>query len=93
MRGGKRIVSDLNVRADVSIRDNITVIRKVVEEVNQATAGQRTVSVRVNCDYAINERLTLRAFYDRIVNKPVISTSFPTANTNAGLSIRFTLAG
>ena len=34
----------------------------------------------------------IRAFYERVVNTPVISTSFPSANTNMGISLRFTLA-
>ncbi len=39
-----------------------------------------------------NERLNVRAFYERVINTPVISTSFPSANTNMGISLRFTLA-
>ncbi|MBK9076839.1 MAG: hypothetical protein IPL77_18065 [Flavobacteriales bacterium] len=41
--------------------------------------------------YAISQRLNVRAFYERVVNKPVISTSFPERHSNIGISLRFTL--
>jgi len=62
-----------------------------VENQNQATAGQRIVSIKSSADYAISSKLTIRFFYDKVLNRPVISTSFPTSNTNSGIAIRFTL--
>ena len=90
--GGTTPKSDLNLRVDLSLRDNATVIRKIEEQQNQVTAGQNILSVKTSADYVLNQRLNVRAFYERVVNKPVISTSFPSANTNAGISLRFTLA-
>lgn len=89
--GNKPLESDLNCRIDLSIRNNVTYTRKVVENQNQATAGQRMISIKSSADYAINQKLTVRFFYDKVLNRPVVSTSFPTANTNAGIAIRFTL--
>ncbi len=89
--GGKTPKSDLNLRVDLSWRQNNTVIRKIEELQNQVTAGQDIVSIKTSADYVIDQRLNLRAFYERVVNKPVISTSFPSANTNIGISLRFTL--
>jgi cell surface protein SprA len=86
------MTSDLNVRADVSIRDNRTILRKLEEDVDQITAGQRVVKINMNFDYVLSDRFNLRLFFDRIVNKPFVSLSYPTANTNIGFSIRFTLA-
>ncbi len=88
----KKAKSDLNLKADVSIRNNQTVIRKVVEKVSYPQAGQIVISVRTSADYQLSERLNIRLFCDRTVNKPLISSSFPTATTNAGLSVRFTLS-
>jgi cell surface protein SprA len=48
------------------------------------TAGQNIISIKTSADYVINQRLNIRAFYERVVNTPVISTSFPSANTNIG---------
>lgn len=87
--GSKPLVSDLNCRVDLSIRNNITITRKVVENQNQATAGQQIISIKSTADYAINSKLTIRAYFDKVINRPVVSTSFPTSNTNAGIAIRF----
>lgn len=38
----------------------------------------------------MSKALTLRAFFDKIINKPLVSsTAYPTANTSAGISVRF----
>jgi cell surface protein SprA len=89
---GKPIKSDLNLKLDLSFRKNETVIRRIVEEVSQSTAGTNIISIKVSADYVISEKINIRLFYDRIMNKPVISSSFPTTNTNAGVSLRLTLA-
>jgi cell surface protein SprA len=90
--GQTAMTSDLNVRGDFSIRDNRTIIRKVVEDVDQITAGQRIIKIALNFDYVLSDRFNIRLFFDRVVNKPFVSLSYPTANTNVGFSIRFTLA-
>ncbi len=89
--GGERIKSDLNLRIDLSMRENNTVIRKMQENQNQVTAGQNITSIKASADYVINQKLNVRAFYERVINKPVISTSYPSSNTNIGISLRFTL--
>ena len=89
---GKRLSNDLNLRVDVNMRDNKTIIRKVIEGTNQPSAGTRTFSLKIAADYPVNERFNVRAFYDYNANNPFVSSSYPTSNTNAGISIRFTLA-
>jgi cell surface protein SprA len=49
------------------------------------------ISIKFNGQYNLSKSLMIRAYYDRVVNKPVISTSFPTANTKAGFALRFML--
>jgi cell surface protein SprA len=88
----KKVQSDLNVRADITIRDNVTIMRNIEDQQNQITNGQRVFSIRTAADYVINNRLNVRLFYDTIITTPAISTSFPTSNTNAGISLRFTLS-
>jgi cell surface protein SprA len=84
--------NDLNVKANVKIRDNLTILRKLDEEVDdQITAGQKNIVIGFSADYALSNRFNLRAFFDRNVNEPKISRSYPTANTNFGFSLRFSL--
>lgn len=89
-KNGKK--ANIDTRIDFVIRKNNTIIRKIVEEVNQLTAGQRIFSVKFTADYRVSQTLNVRAFYDFVATTPYISTTFPTSNTNAGISLRFTLA-
>ena len=81
----------LNLRADLTVRDNVTIIRKMVEQTSQPTAGQRLYSIKTSADMAVNDKLTIRFFYDHQLNKPKISTSFPTSNISTGIALRFSL--
>ena len=89
----KKIKSDLDLKLDLNIRNNRTVIRKVEEHGEQITAGQQIISIKFSADYVVNERLNVKAFYDKVITNPFLSTTFPGAITNAGFSIRFTMAG
>lgn len=89
---GKPLKNDLNFRFDFSFRDNRTLLRDLDGQTTQATAGMKTISIRPNVSYVLNNKVTFRLFYDRQMNTPYISTSFPNSNTRVGLSIRFTLA-
>lgn len=83
--------SDLNIRADLGLRDNMTVIHKLSEDADQITAGQKNTSIKLSADYNLSERFNLRFFYDQVINNPRVSTSWRTSNTQVGFSLRFTL--
>ena len=87
----KQLNNDINVQFDFSIRKNNTIIRRITENVDQLTAGEKVMTIKVSADYTFNNRLNLRLFYDRKVDTPYLSLSYPTTNTNFGLSIRYTL--
>jgi cell surface protein SprA len=90
---GKKISSDLDLKLDFNVMNNKTVIRKVIEDVEQITMGQQLIKIKFSADYVVNQRLNIKAFYDRAITNPFISTTFPSSITNIGFSLRFTLAG
>ena len=90
---GKKITSDLDLKLDLNVRNNETVIRKIVENDEQTTMGQQTISIKFSADYVVNSRLNLKMFYDKVITNPFITTTYPGAITNAGFSLRFTLSG
>ncbi|WP_165779191.1 T9SS outer membrane translocon Sov/SprA [Brumimicrobium salinarum] len=92
-QGNKLKPSDLTIRIDLSIRDNLTVIRKIVENSRQATAGQKVFSIRSSADYLVGKNLTVSLFYDQQLNTPVIQTSYVTGNISSGIRLRFNLGG
>ncbi|MCE1198824.1 MAG: cell surface protein SprA [Marinilabiliales bacterium] len=87
----KLVNNDLNIRADLTYGKNKTVLRKLVEENDQLTAGQDALSIKFSADYNLSEVFIVRLFYDRIVNSPYISNAYRTTNSNIGVSFRFTL--
>ena len=90
---GKKISSDLDLKLDFNLMNNKTVIRKVIEDVEQITMGQQLIKIKFSADYVINQRVNIKAFYDRAITNPFVSTTFPSSITNIGFSLRFTLAG
>ncbi|MCB9224655.1 MAG: cell surface protein SprA [Crocinitomicaceae bacterium] len=89
---GSKPESDLRIRLDLSIRNNITVSRNIIEDTNQPTSGQKMYSVRFKVDYDIGPNLNVAYYFDRVVNTPVLSNAYPTANTATGITLRFNLA-
>ena len=51
--GGSRktFKSDINVKLDFSIRENKTVLRKLIENVDQISQGQSIMSINFSVDY------------------------------------------
>ncbi|WP_185968836.1 cell surface protein SprA [Carboxylicivirga sp. M1479] len=88
----KSVSNDLNIRADFSIQDNISFVRKIQEEYNQLTAGQKITKVKFTADYALSDRFNMQLFYDTNINTPYVSLSYPITNSNFGVSFRFSLA-
>ena len=64
--------TDLLVRCDINIRENSTVIRKMVEQQNQVTAGQRLVSIKLSGDLEVSDKMGLTGLL-RPANKPKVS--------------------
>jgi cell surface protein SprA len=90
--GGQRALkSDLNLRLDLSIRDDKTVARKLVENVNQPVVGNKKFSIGATADYVLSDRFNLQIFADHSMNNPFVASTFPTSNTNFGFSLKFTL--
>lgn len=92
--GGRRqqLKSDLNVKMDFSVRDNKTILRRLDEDMNQISTGNRMASINTSADYVINQRFNVRLFFDKTITRPHLSNQFNSSTTNAGVSLRFTLA-
>jgi cell surface protein SprA len=89
--GQKALKSDLNLRLDLSVRDNKSLARKLIEDVNQPVIGQKVFTVGLTADYVLSDRFNLQIFADHTRNNPFVANTFPTSNTNFGFSLKFTL--
>jgi cell surface protein SprA len=88
----KAFKSNLNLRLDFSIRDNKTIARELIEDVDQPVVGQQVLTTGFTADYALSDRFNLQMFIDQTTNNPFVATTFPTSNTDFGFSLKFTLA-
>ena len=57
--GIRSLKSDLTLRMDLSMRDNKTMARKLIEQVNQPVAGQKVFTLRATADYVLSDRFNL----------------------------------
>lgn len=81
--------SDINFRADLSYRNNMTIVRNLDYNTNQLGGGQNLISAKVTGDYALSKNLTTLFFFDYTFTKSVISTSFPITNIRTGFTVRY----
>ncbi|MCX6247593.1 MAG: cell surface protein SprA [Bacteroidetes bacterium] len=84
--------SDLNLKADFSIRRNRTILRRIDEDINQISTGQQVTSINFTADYNLNQRFNIRFYFDKVINQPYVSNQYRTSNTKGGITLRFTLS-
>lgn len=84
---------DINIRADISMRDNLTLIRSVNSENDQISGGQKLFSLKLAADYRLNSNLTASFYYNHQTSRYAISTTFPRQSINAGFNFIYNLGG
>ncbi len=92
----KQITSDLNVRFDLSMRDNVTIIRFLTEvpdeeEDTRVTTGGKKFAYSITADYLFSEKFNIQFYFDRTVNTPFTTNTYRNAETNIGFSLRLSL--
>jgi len=92
--GGKKtqMDSDLDIKIDFSLRNNRTVLRRIDQDLEQVSAGQRVISINSSIDYMLSKSVSLRIFFDKIINNPFVSNQYRNSTTRGGISLRFSLA-
>ncbi len=84
-----RLKGDLNLKADISLRDNETIIRNLDIDNNQITSGQQLWGINFTADYALSQSLNALFFYDHSFSQFKVSTAFPQTSINAGFTLRY----
>ena len=93
MKKTRDFSNDLTINLNFSYRKMMSLIRRIEDQLTQATSGNVAKTIQFSADYGVSRALTLRAFYDLQINEPIVSTSsYPTSNSNYGISLRFSLA-
>ena len=90
LAGPRKIIkSDLNMKADVSVRNNKTIVRYLDLDNNQVSAGQTIWSLRYAADYAFSNNLTAIFYFDYAFSEYAISTAFPQTTIRSGFTLRY----
>lgn len=83
---------DLNIRVDISFKNQSALCRNIQTELTQATSGNKAIKMSASADYTFSKRLTLNAYFDRQRNVPLLSSSaYPTTTVDFGVSMKFSL--
>ncbi len=90
--GRKQVNSDLNMKLDFSLRDNRTILRRIDQNIDQVSSGQKIMSLNFSADYMMSQRMTMRFYFDQVINNPYMANQYRNSTTNGGISMRFTLA-
>ncbi|MEX2234516.1 MAG: cell surface protein SprA, partial [Cyclobacteriaceae bacterium] len=90
---GRTIVlkNDVTFRMNVSITDNKTIQRKV-DDLSTITNGNINFQLRPSIDYVVNQKLSVRGYFDRTITEPLVTNSYPRSTTRFGIQVRFSLA-
>ncbi len=93
MKGSQQGISnDLTMNLDFSFSNNQALIRRIESNTAQATSGTRTIGINFIANYILSKRITLGAYFDHQINTPLVSTSsYPTTNSNYGISVNLSL--
>ncbi|HRF17954.1 MAG TPA: hypothetical protein PK977_07290, partial [Chitinophagaceae bacterium] len=83
--------NDVTIRVDFSLRDDATANSKLDQRTAFGTAGQKVIRIAPSIDYVVNNRVSMKLFFEQNRNIPKISNAFPITNTRAGLQVRVSL--
>ncbi|MBC6606185.1 cell surface protein SprA [Hymenobacter sp. BT188] len=97
--------NELTARLDLSIRENTTIQRTILDVVDPSsgqppslgrpvsltTNGNRQVQLRPTIDYVLNQRLNLQFFFTRNISDPRVENAFKTSSTEGGIQLRYSL--
>jgi cell surface protein SprA len=86
------LYNELNMRFDFSLRDNVIVNHRLDQGVSLPSSGSQTITISPSIDYVINKQFNIRIFYDYTKTTPKTAAAIPSANTRAGITLRFSLA-
>lgn len=93
IRGNRVILqNDVNLRFDISVRNDKTVNYRLNQNIAEPTNGARTITFSPTLDYVVNKRLNLRVFFDYRKTTPATLASYPIRNSRGGVTLRFSLA-
>lgn len=88
----RNVNHDLNMKLDLTQKSQEAILHKLAEGYGETTSGNRAWSIKFSADYQFSRMLTLKLYYDKQINQPLVSTSYATSNSDFGMTMSFSLA-
>jgi cell surface protein SprA len=92
MFGVQKLKNELIGKLDIGFRDDKNSNTFLSNNISITSRGQKVIRISPSVDYSVKQNLTLHFFFDRQQTIPYVSSSYPTSNTKAGLTLRFLFA-
>ncbi|GHU63001.1 hypothetical protein FACS1894123_04930 [Bacteroidia bacterium] len=90
--GGANFNNEMKFSADIAFNRTQTLIRKIEDNLTQATAGNSNTTLKLKADYNLSKMITMQAFFDRQLTMPLISANaYPVAKSSFGVSVKINL--
>jgi cell surface protein SprA len=86
-----KLDNDMNFKLDFALNDRKLVIYRADIDDAEVSSGAKNITVRPSVDYVLNQRFTMRLFYDGNITQPYTSQTFNTSFSNFGVNLRFNL--
>ena len=87
----KNVSHDLNMKLDITYKNQLALLRKIEDQYSEATNGNSAVNINFSTDYQFSKALNFKFYWQKQINKPLVSTSYPTVDTNFGMTLSLSL--
>ncbi len=81
--------SDINLKIDLSVRSNKTMLRRIDQNYSLPSAGSKITTLNMSADYDLSKNLKIKLFFDTVINSPYIPNMYYNSTTSGGLSIMY----
>ena len=72
----------------MSLRDSKTMLRKIEEDLNLPSAGQKILYIDFTAEYQLTKEISLAAFYEHTLTTPVLSSTYKNLRIESGISLK-----
>ena len=91
-RQSRGLNRDLNLRLDMSYRQQVSLTRDIASLTSAASSGNTAFKFSFLSDYTLSRLVTASLYYDLQINTPLLSSgSYPTTTHDFGVSLRLSL--
>ena len=83
---------DLNMKLDVTHKYQEVGLHRLANNYTETTSGNSSWSIKFSADYQLSKLITMRLYYDKQINKPLVSSSYATYISDFGMTMSLSLA-